>query len=163
MSTPSQPLHCPPYPSAHPLSAIRLIASAQSGAQGPPWRTSTPFPGCPSTGWGEVRLEGAGPGHWGLIEALQPAGKAVGGALVLYLTRGWRLPAPILTHDLLPAAPWRGWGGGLQGVGAWARALTTPRRPQAPLTPHPLSAQPGCWRKEEKLLGLLGPPTHPTV
>ena len=86
---------------------------------------------------------------------MQPTRKAVGGALVLYLTRGWRLPT------LFPSAPCvedregvsRAWGPG-------RRALTTPRLCSLPTPFQPRLA---VGEKEEKLFGLLGPPTHPTV
>lgn len=43
------------------------------------------------------------------------------------------------------------------------RALTTSRLPQSLLIPTPFQPRLAVGEKEEKLLGLLGPPTYPTV
>ena len=65
--------------------------------------------------------------------------------MVLYLTRGWRLPT------LFPDAPRvEDREGVSRACGPGRRALTTARLPQAPLTPHPLSARPGCWGKRRE-------------
>ena len=65
--------------------------------------------------------------------------------MVLYLTRGWRLPT--LFSDA-PRVEDR--DGVSRACGPGRRALTTARLPQAPLTPHPLSAPPGCWGKRRE-------------
>ena len=66
-----------------PVLALLLKAELNSPRGGRP----PLFLDIPALDGGEASLEGAGQGHRGLIEALQPAGKAVGGALLLMLLR----------------------------------------------------------------------------
>ena len=152
VSTPSTAPSCPPHPSAHPLSAIRLTASAQSGAQRPRRRTSTPFPGCPSTGRGWGQAGGGWPRPPGAYRGLAAHKEGCGRGLGSIFNQGLEAP------NSLPLCPLRrGQGGGLQGLGAWAQG---PHHPQALLTPHPLSAPPGCWGKRRETFWPAGT-SHP--
>ena len=63
VSTPSTVPSLPSHPSAHPLSAITLTASAQSGAQQPPVEDVHPFP------WMSQHWTGVGSGCKGLAQA----------------------------------------------------------------------------------------------
>ena len=98
-SLPSQPLSSPPFSHHTHCFCSKRSSTAPCGRR-PPLSLDVP-----ALDGGGVRLQGAGPGNRGLMEALQPTGKAVGGALVLYLTRGWRLLNPILTHQSSPRCP----------------------------------------------------------
>ena len=122
-STPSTAPSCPPHSSAHPLSAIRLTASAQSGAQRPPRRTSTPFPGCPSTGRGWGQAGGGWPRPPGAYRGLAAHKEGCGRGRGSIFNQGLEAP-----NSLPRCPPCRGQGGGLQGVRAWAQG---PHHPQA--------------------------------
>ena len=79
---PGPPWHLPA--TGRPPSTVLLLKAELNSPRGgrPPL-----FLDVPALDGGDVRLEGAGPGHRGLIRALQPTEKAVGGALLLMLLR----------------------------------------------------------------------------
>ena len=148
-STPSTAPSCPPHSSAHPLSAIRLTASAQSGAQRPPRRTSTPFPGCPSTGRGWGQAGGGWPRPPGAYRGLAAHKEGCGRGRGSIFNQGLEAPNS-LPHCHPHPGPLEDREGVSRSWGPGRRALTTPRLPQAPLTPHPLSAPPGCLGKRRE-------------
>lgn len=133
---------------AEPHAAVGPHCFCSKVSSGTLWEAN-PFLGVSELEGGGVRPEGAGPGHRGLIRALQPAGKAVGGPGGSIFNRELEIPKAV-SHPLPfppqcspPGALWplpcRSWGGSPQGTGVKKGELALP-------PPHPLSAQPGWVR-----------------